>query len=197
MHRIPSSSFPRNIFLLQHSKHRLTTSSTRIAAASCTSNQAFNPVCTPPTNIKQHRSKQYCHDHHISHNDIRLKATPSPVFIQNKTLTTSSFHNPSNPPNHHHHHYNDIQITGVSDEVAESIKQYAHKQQTSASLLTLMKTGRGEFLHKTYGSSTSTDSGDDDDSKVATDKILMQVCMFKFLLDKHLIQQYIHSTYLV
>jgi hypothetical protein len=80
-------------------------------------------------------------------------------------------------------------ITGVSEEVASSIKLYAHKQQTSASLLTLMKTGRGEYLHKTYGEEGINAHGGDgninvngngnvnsnDDDKVATDKILMQV----------------------
>lgn len=176
MHRVlrcSSSSSPKNVFFLQRSKHYPPISSNRSGAASCISNQTFVPTCTP-SNIKQQRSKHYCH-HHPNNHAIKLQTAPTPVFIPKNTLTTSSPPpNPSNSPNHHHHHYNDIQITGVSDEVAESIKQYAHKPQTSASLLTLMKTGRGDFLHKTYG--TSTDNGDD--SKVATDKILMQVAGF-------------------
>ena len=88
----------------------------------------------------------------------------------------------NNNNNHHHdhnHHYNDIQITGVSDEVASSIKQYANKQQTSASLQTLMKTGRGELIHKTYGGKNNKVVMDPEEAQQhqATDKILMQVCI--------------------
>ncbi len=108
-------------------------------------------------------------------------------------VTYSSFRCTSSLHRHHHNHHNhqhqqqlffsstrttsyqnshDIQITGVSDEVNQRIKLYANKQQTSASLLTLMKTGRGEYLHKTYA---DHDEHHSDDEKVATDKILMQV----------------------
>jgi pyruvate dehydrogenase kinase 2/3/4 len=69
----------------------------------------------------------------------------------------------------------DLQITGVSADVASIIKLYALKPQTSASLMTLMKTGRGEYLHKTYD---GHEEEDDACSKVATDKILMQVAGF-------------------
>jgi len=63
-----------------------------------------------------------------------------------------------------------MEIEGVSSEVAALIHQYAHSSQTGASLQTLMKTGRGELLHKTHKGEVPAP-----DSKVATDKILMQV----------------------
>jgi len=68
-----------------------------------------------------------------------------------------------------------MKITGVSDDVAAMIHRHAARPQTGASLLTLMKTGRGEYLHKTY-----EDHKHDPDynSKVATHKILMQVAGF-------------------
>ena len=70
-------------------------------------------------------------------------------------------------------------IEGVDDDVAKNIYDCSHQPQTSVSLQTLMKTGRGELIHKTY-----KDASYSDDSKVATDKILMQV---------HGIHTYIHT----
>jgi len=63
----------------------------------------------------------------------------------------------------------------ISDsKLKDLINKHAQRPQTGASLETLMKTGRGEFLHKTYkGEDSNTDC-----SKVATDKILMQVAGF-------------------
>jgi len=56
--------------------------------------------------------------------------------------------------------------------LTDLINKLAQRPQTGASLETLMKTGRGEFLHKTYkGEVSVTDS-------VATDQILMQVAGF-------------------
>lgn len=71
--------------------------------------------------------------------------------------------------------YENMKITGVPDDVAEMIHKHASRPQTSASLQTLMKTGRGEYLHKTY---EDHEHNPDDNSKVATDKILMQVAGF-------------------
>ena len=68
-----------------------------------------------------------------------------------------------------------IRIAGVPDDVAIMIHRHASRPQTGASLQTLMKTGRGEYLHKTYEDHTHDP---DDNSKVATDKILMQVAGF-------------------
>lgn len=68
---------------------------------------------------------------------------------------------------------NGWRIEGVDDDVARNIYDCSHQPQTSVSLQTLMKTGRGELIHKTY-----KDASYSDDSKVATDKILMQVAGF-------------------
>lgn len=88
-----------------------------------------------------------------------------------------------------------------SPEIAKLVMEYARKRQTSASLQTLMKTGRGEFLHKTFPTTTAASTSDDDstdnnkkDSKIdflkgevenegieshsATDKVLIQVAGF-------------------
>lgn len=61
----------------------------------------------------------------------------------------------------------------MSDEVAKLVRQHAHQPQTSANLETLMKTGRGEFLHKTY-----KDENLKDGPHAATEKILIQVAGF-------------------
>ena len=53
-----------------------------------------------------------------------------------------------------------------SDDLSELIGEYARQPQTSASLETLMKTGRGEYLHKHYSRDETTDS-DDDGGKVS------------------------------
>lgn len=89
-----------------------------------------------------------------------------------------------------------------SPEIAKLVMEYARKRQTSASLQTLMKTGRGEFLHKTFPTTTAVSTSDGDgtdnnkkkDSKIdfheeeeenggienhsATDKVLIQVAGF-------------------
>lgn len=58
----------------------------------------------------------------------------------------------------------------MTEEVATLVRQHALQPQTSANLETLMKTGRGEFLHKTFG--------DDPEEHAATEKILIQVAGF-------------------
>jgi len=60
-----------------------------------------------------------------------------------------------------------------AEELSALIEKHAHHPQTSASLQTLMRTGRGEFLHKTY---SNLDSSQDD--KVATERVLIQVAGF-------------------
>ena len=59
----------------------------------------------------------------------------------------------------------------MTEEVARLVRQHAQQPQTSANLETLMKTGRGEFLHKTY-------KDDVGDQHAATEKILIQVAGF-------------------
>ena len=62
----------------------------------------------------------------------------------------------------------------MTEEVAKLVRQHAHQPQTSANLETLMKTGRGEFLHKTY----KDDVAGKDGEHAATEKILIQVAGF-------------------
>ena len=61
----------------------------------------------------------------------------------------------------------------LDDHVAELVHEYAKKNQTSASLETLMRTGRGELLGKTYKEDISYL-----DKHMATERILMQVASF-------------------
>mmetsp|Transcript_22979 Transcript_22979/g.47798 ORF Transcript_22979/g.47798 Transcript_22979/m.47798 type:complete len:450 (+) Transcript_22979:37-1386(+) len=56
-------------------------------------------------------------------------------------------------------------------DVAEVVQKYVQKPQTPASLQTLMRTGRGELLKKTYRESEMQDTA-------ATELILMQVAGF-------------------
>jgi hypothetical protein len=61
---------------------------------------------------------------------------------------------------------------GVSEATSRMIYEYAHHPQTSVSLKTLMQSGRGEFLNKTYKEELLPKGSD---NKVATEKVLMQV----------------------
>jgi len=60
-----------------------------------------------------------------------------------------------------------------SIDIPSIVNRYANESQTSISLQTLMRTGRGMLLHKTYGFSTENDS-----TSAATDKVLIQVAGF-------------------
>jgi hypothetical protein len=62
----------------------------------------------------------------------------------------------------------DIAFEGVSDEVSKQIYLHAHQPQTAVSLQTLLQTGRGEFLHKTYKTLEHEERG-------ATEQVLTQV----------------------
>lgn len=67
-------------------------------------------------------------------------------------------------------------LSHSSPEVEAMIDQYARTPQTSASLQTIMRTGRGEFLHKmndTHGSSYAAESESE-----ATPLVLLQVASF-------------------
>ncbi|KAI2510086.1 Mitochondrial branched-chain alpha-ketoacid dehydrogenase kinase [Fragilaria crotonensis] len=67
----------------------------------------------------------------------------------------------------------DRAFEGVSDEVSKQILHHARQPQTAVSLKTLLQTGRGEFLHKTY-----KQLDEDDNHRGATGKVLMQVASF-------------------
>lgn len=74
----------------------------------------------------------------------------------------------------------DPSFEGVSSDVSKVIYHHAHQPQTAVSLQALMRTGRGEFLHKTYKEAIVDK---EDDGKVATEQVLIQVCSsFYFLL---------------
>lgn len=68
-----------------------------------------------------------------------------------------------------------------SPEVQALIDRHAHKPQTSASLQTLMKTGRGEFLHRledTHGGGYASVDVNPGDESEATPLVLLQVASF-------------------
>lgn len=70
----------------------------------------------------------------------------------------------------------DRAFEGVSDEVSKQILHHARQPQTAVSLKTLLQTGRGEFLHKTY-----KQLDEDDNHRGATGKVLMQVSYWYFI----------------
>jgi hypothetical protein len=65
---------------------------------------------------------------------------------------------------------NNVSFEGVSEDTSKLIYKHAHEPQTSVSLQALMRTGRGEYLHKTYRDDELTK-----DSQVATERVLIQV----------------------
>ena len=65
---------------------------------------------------------------------------------------------------------------GVSAEISEVIYEHARQPQTSVSLQALMRTGRGEFLHKTFDDISSEDIQNNGvDDHTATELVLIQV----------------------
>lgn len=65
--------------------------------------------------------------------------------------------------------------SSIPVEVAALVNEYARKPQTSISMQTLMRTGRGDLLSKTYKDEVITG---DLKQKAATERILMQVASF-------------------
>jgi hypothetical protein len=63
-----------------------------------------------------------------------------------------------------------IDYDGVSSSVGKVINTHAHQVQTSVSLQALMRTGRGEFLHKSFDEEKL-----DNDQHTATELVLIQV----------------------
>jgi hypothetical protein len=68
---------------------------------------------------------------------------------------------------------------GVSSDISKLIYHHAHQPQTAVSLQALMRTGRGEFLHKTYKEAITEKNID---GKGATEQVLMQVCQIFVVL---------------
>jgi len=61
---------------------------------------------------------------------------------------------------------------GIADDVSELINKHALLPQTSVSLQALMRTGRGEYLHKTF------EDMENIDQHLATNLVLIQVASF-------------------
>jgi hypothetical protein len=68
-----------------------------------------------------------------------------------------------------------IAYEGVSDSASNVINKNAAQPQTSVSLQALMRTGRGEFLHKTFEDMNNVDQHS------ATELVLIQVCIYVFM----------------
>ena len=69
----------------------------------------------------------------------------------------------------------DVPFEGVSEEVSKIIYDHAHQPQTSVSLQALMRTGRGEFLHRTFDHVAENNQAD---THSATELVLIQVRTF-------------------
>ena len=106
---------------------------------------------------------RYPHPNNSNSSHKRFSFVHSPTYLVWKYFGTS-------PTPHHAHHG---AVHGVSPDVSALIHQYAHSAQTATSLQTLMKTGRGEFLHKTFHKEDLSHA-----HHQATDKILIQVAGF-------------------
>ena len=77
----------------------------------------------------------------------------------------------------------DVPFEGVSEEVSKIIYDHAHQPQTSVSLQALMRTGRGEFLHRTFDHVAENNQAD---THSATELVLIQVRIFPNFLKKNL-----------
>lgn len=91
----------------------------------------------------------------------------SDTKLQSATTTTTNDHRNLN---NRHHDVAPILFEGVSKEHSDLIVFHARQAQTSVSLQALMRTGRGEFLHKTFG-----ETAKDVDAHTATMRVLIQV----------------------
>jgi len=71
-----------------------------------------------------------------------------------------------------------------AEDLSMLVDRYASRQQTSVSLQTLMRTGRGELLHKTANTTTTANSDTNTDTsnndKAATQQVLIQVASFLY-----------------
>ena len=64
-------------------------------------------------------------------------------------------------------------LEGFPDEVGQRVAQAATQSQTSVSLQDLMRTGQGEYLHKTFENSDSLK-----ENHTASELVLIQVAGF-------------------
>lgn len=63
-----------------------------------------------------------------------------------------------------------MEYDGVPESVSKIVNEHAHQLQTSVSLQALMRTGRGEFLHKSFGEEEM-----EENQHSATELVLIQV----------------------
>jgi hypothetical protein len=70
--------------------------------------------------------------------------------------------------------FRDVEYEGVSDDEGKVINKFALQPQTSVSLQALMRTGRGEFLHKHFEDISKIDQHS------ATELVLIQVCTVSY-----------------
>lgn len=66
-------------------------------------------------------------------------------------------------------------MTTIDDATKALVTEYAHEPQTSVSLQTLMRTGRGEYLHKTFKKAPPKEKLE---NHLATERVLIQVAGF-------------------
>lgn len=66
----------------------------------------------------------------------------------------------------------------VTDEATKLVYKYAHTPQTSVSLQDIMRTGRGEYLHKTFQNVKAATDIASQDEHLATELVLIQVASF-------------------
>jgi hypothetical protein len=98
---------------------------------------------------------------------LLVRATAGSVSTAPSVISARQFE----PPVRYIHHTiprcsSDVSFEGVSDDVSKLINKHAQVPQTSVSLQALMRTGRGEFLHKHF---------DEVDQHTATELVLIQV----------------------
>ena len=85
--------------------------------------------------------------------------------------------------------YDIKEYDGVSAEISEVIYKHARQPQTSVSLQALMRTGRGEFLHKTFNDISPSEPAEEvaangSNGHTATELVLIQVRRFLFFFKK-------------
>lgn len=90
-----------------------------------------------------------------------FRSLPSSTFDSSRLASPRSI-------SHTSPRFYDIEYDGVSDNVSKIINKHAHRNQTSVSLQALMRTGRGEFLHKHFDEEKI-------DDRMATELVLIQV----------------------
>ena len=124
-------------------------------------------------------SHNYSYHRHISCNRIHNVLITKNLSTRSKSTSSNSNSN-NNRQRHQNYSSNwiDEDTKHMTPSEAHLIKQYTTQPQTSASLQTLLLTGRGEYLHKTFKQQPEAHAGHDDFDRCATELVLMQVAGF-------------------